>query len=51
MTDEQTEYDEELDVRERCTEDMYNGKRHTAHWHKHFTKWCDGKPPTKKEGK
>jgi hypothetical protein len=41
--DEQTEYDKDKDVRERCNEEMYHGKRHTPHWHKSFTKWCDGK--------
>lgn len=45
MTDDkQTEYVEKDDCRERCTEKLYNGKRHTPHWHKHYTKWCDGKP-------
>lgn len=27
------------DDRERCGKD----KRHNPHWHKDFTKWCDGK--------
>lgn len=35
------------DCRERClgVNDVidYHGKRHTPHWWKMYTKWCDGK--------
>jgi hypothetical protein len=35
------------DNRERCGGNDgvidYHGKRHTPHWWKMYTKWCDGK--------